>query len=105
MLDAAREAMEFARGRRRQDLDRDRMLALTLVKCIEIVGEAAAQVSPEGRAACPRLPWPDMIAMRNRLIHGYFDIDLDRVWDTVKDDLPPLVNELGTRVATGQNGA
>jgi len=91
MLDAAREAQEFARGRQRSDLNSDRMLTLCLVKCIEIIGEAAAKVSEETRAECPSLPWADVIGMRNRLIHGYFDIDLDRVWDTIKDDLPPLV--------------
>jgi uncharacterized protein with HEPN domain len=94
MLDAAREAMEFARGRERGDLDRDRMLVLSLVKCIEIIGEAATKVGEETRVQCPSLPWVDIIGMRNRLIHGYYDIDLNRVWDTVKDDLPPLVTGL-----------
>jgi uncharacterized protein with HEPN domain len=94
MLDAAREALEFTRDRQRGDLDGDRMRTLSLVKCIEIVGETATKVSEETRAKCPALPWVDIIGMRNRLIHGYFDIDLDRVWDTVKDDLPALVAEL-----------
>jgi len=99
MLDAAREAQEFARGRQRSDLNRDRMLTLSLVKCIEIIGEAAAKVSEETRAECPSLPWADVIGMRNRLIHGYFDIDLDRVWDTVKDDLPPLAASLSSVIS------
>jgi uncharacterized protein with HEPN domain len=94
MLDAAEEAISFARGKSRSDLDSDRMLTLALVKSIEIIGEAAARVTPDGRAESPEIPWQDIIGMRNRLIHAYFDIDLDRVWDTVSDDLPPLVATL-----------
>jgi uncharacterized protein with HEPN domain len=96
MLDAAREASALARGRARKDLDSDRALALALVKCIEMAGEAAARLSPEGRALAPGLPWSEIVGMRNRLIHAYFEIDYDRVWDTVVVDLPPLIQALET---------
>jgi uncharacterized protein with HEPN domain len=56
--------------------------------------EAASRVSEETREAHPDLPWQDMTGMRNRIIHAYFDVDLDRVWDTVTDDLPPLTARL-----------
>jgi uncharacterized protein with HEPN domain len=91
MLDAAREIMSFVQGRTRDELDHDRMLTLSLIKSIEIIGEAAAQVLPETRSQHPEIPWLNIIAMRHRLVHAYFDIDLDRVWDTATDDLPPLV--------------
>jgi uncharacterized protein with HEPN domain len=94
MLDAARDALSFVVGREREDLDRDRMLALALVRSIEIIGEAGARVSAEGRTEVPGIPWAEIIAMRNRLIHAYFDVDLDIVWETVKNDLPPLVATL-----------
>lgn len=94
MLDAASEAVEFAKGKTRADLERDRLLVLGLLKCIEIVGEAAARVSPDVQSRYPRIPWPDIVGMRNRLVHVYFDIDLDRVWDTVEQDLPPLIAAL-----------
>jgi uncharacterized protein with HEPN domain len=94
MLDAALEALEFAANRTRQDLDTDRMLSRAVVRDIEIVGEAAAQITTEARRALPSLPWPSIIGMRNRLVHGYFDIDLDRVWDTVMHDLPSIVSDL-----------
>ena len=64
------------------------MLARALVKDIEIIGEAASRVSQDFRATHPQLPWADIVGMRNRLIHAYFDINLDRVWDTIKKDLP-----------------
>jgi uncharacterized protein with HEPN domain len=105
MLDAATDAISFTQGRSRGDLARDRMLALSLVKCIEIVGEAASRVSPEIRADHPQIPWQDIIGMRNRLIHAYYDVDLDRVWDTVLEDLPSLIQELGSIVRTDKRSA
>ena len=94
MLDAAREAQGFAAARLRSDLDHDRQLLLALVKAVEIIGEAATRVSTETRLECPEIPWQDIVAMRHRLTHGYYDIDLDIVWSTVTDDLPPLAAEL-----------
>ena len=94
MHDAACEAVHFAEGKTRRALDENRQLALALVKCIEIVGEAAAGVTQEFRERHAEIPWSGIVAMRNRLIHGYFDIDLDRVWDTVTSNLPPLLETL-----------
>ena len=67
---------------------------LALVKDIEILGEAAYQVTPDTRDQTPGVPWDDMIAMRHRLVHAYFDIDLDILWKTAQDDLPRLIAEL-----------
>lgn len=94
MLDAARDALSFVSGKSRVDLDASRMLALSLVKSIEIIGEAASRVSPACQSAYPGIPWPEIIGMRNRLIHAYFDINLDIVWRTITGELPPLVVEL-----------
>ena len=94
MRDAATEARSFVRGRTRGDLDADRMLLRALVKDIEIIGEAASRVSSEAQEACPQLPWVDIIGMRNRLIHAYFDVNLDLVWETVQQDLPFLIAEI-----------
>jgi len=94
MLDHAREAVNMVEGKDRSDLKIDRMLELALVRLIEIIGEAAAKVSPEGKEKFSDLPWPQIIAMRNRLIHGYDAIDLDILWDTIEDDLPLLISEL-----------
>lgn len=94
MLDAAREVMQFAEGRSKTDLKRDRMFALAVVKDIEIIGEAASRISEEIQEAYPQIPWVDIIGMRNRLTHAYFDINLDIVWDTITANLPPLIAEL-----------
>lgn len=94
MLDAALEAESFIEGKNRSDLSNDRKLELALVKCVEIIGEAASSVSKETRDNFPQIPWPDIIGMRNRLIHAYFEINLDILWNTLTDDLPPLIDEI-----------
>jgi len=94
MLDAALEARAFTNGRTRTSLDMDRMLVLSLVKEIEIIGEAANQVSENTRLQTSAIPWEDIIGMRNRLVHAYFDINLEILWRTVQDDLPPLISAI-----------
>jgi len=94
ILDAAREAVAFSQGRSRADLNSDRQLNLSLVRLLEIIGEAARGISTEFRNAHPELPWKSMIGMRDRLIHAYFDVNLDVVWETVTQDLPPLIAQL-----------
>jgi uncharacterized protein with HEPN domain len=81
MLDAAREAETFARNKTKKDFENDRMLLLSIVKSIEIIGEAASRVTKESQDIQSEIPWKDIVAMRNRLIHVYFDIDVDRVWE------------------------
>lgn len=94
MADAAEQALTFIATRQREDLDRDAMLSMALTRAVEIVGEAAARVSEAGRAELPGIPWPAVVGMRNRLVHAYFDIDHDILWDTVHLALPALLVEL-----------
>lgn len=94
IVDAGREAITFSQGRSRADLDTDRMLQLSLVRLLEIIGEATKGLSPEFWSAHTTIPWRKMSGMRDRLIHAYFDINLDIVWETVRCDLPPLVKAL-----------
>jgi len=94
MLDAARKATELTRTCKRVDLDKDEKLALAVVRLLEILGEAAKSVSSQCRQQYPEIPWRQIAGTRNRLIHGYFDVDLDIVWKIVLEDLPPLVTQL-----------
>ena len=96
MLDAAREALSFAAGRKREELDHDRGLMLILVREIEVIGEAASRVSKETREQLTRIPWRAIIGMRNRLIHRYNDINLDVLWYSVQNSIPELIEELET---------
>ena len=76
------------------------MLELSLVRLVEVVGEAATRVSAETRARHPQLPWAMMTSMRNRLIHGYDEVDLEVLWGTVTEDLPPLIAQLAAICAS-----
>ena len=94
MLDYAREAVEMAAGHTRADLDRDRRLNLSLVRLLEIVGEAATRVTEPYQLAHPDIPWRNIADTRNRLIHGYDDVNSNLLWDTIQLDLPPLIDQL-----------
>jgi uncharacterized protein with HEPN domain len=96
MLEATVEAAAFIKNRVPQDLAKDRILLLALVKEIEIIGEAASQISEEFRANSPEIPWAKIKGMRNRLIHAYSEVNIDLVWSTVAADLPELVHSLET---------
>jgi uncharacterized protein with HEPN domain len=94
LREAAEKAIEFSVGTTRSDLEGDELLRLALTKLVEIVGEAAKQVSAPTRAAYPDVPWSAAARMRDRLVHHYFDIDLDVLWATIVDDLPQLLRTL-----------
>jgi len=94
MLDHAREAVEMAAGRQREDLNQDRMLELALVRLVEIVAEAATRVTERAQQHYAAIPWLQIRGLRNRLVHGYDMVDLDILWDIVRGDLPPLIAEI-----------
>ncbi len=94
MLDHAREAVEFARGRKREDLDTDRQFYLALVQLLEIIGEAARRVPQGMRTQWSSIPWTKAMGVRDRLIHGYDTIGRNFLWQAVTEDLPPLIAEL-----------
>lgn len=94
LRDAAEKAIAFTTGRDRVDLESDELLRLALTKLVEIVGEAAKQVSATTQAELPEVPWSAAAKMRDRLVHHYFDIDLDVLWQTTQEDLPALLAAL-----------
>lgn len=96
MLEACRSVSRFVAGRQRGDLDEDEMLRFALVRAIEIIGEAASKVASEARQETPTLPWREAIGIRNRLVHAYFDIDLDVLWKTATTAIPALAAQLET---------
>lgn len=96
MIEAAREAMEFAEGKSRGNLDEDRLLELALIKEIEIIGEAVSKLPAEVKEDAPEIPWEQIVAMRHRLVHDYDEVRRDLIWMTVERDLPDLVDRLQT---------
>ena len=94
MVDAASSALKFVSGRTREHLESDEMLRFALVRAIEVVGEAASRIDADTRSSIPTIPWPAVVSMRNRLIHAYFNIDLDILWRTATIEMPELLASL-----------
>jgi uncharacterized protein with HEPN domain len=103
MLDYAREALSMAQGRKRSDLDSDLMFQYALTHLVEVVGEAAGRVSLPTRDRHPKISWPDLVGMRNRLVHAYDAVDLNLLWDTVINDLPILITALEEILGAGKS--
>ncbi len=94
MIDATLEALSFVEGITEESFSKDRMIILSVIKDIEIIGEAASKMSEETKIKNPDIPWKDIIGMRNKLIHGYFEVDIKLVWNTTKNNLPSLLKAL-----------
>jgi len=94
MLGAAREILSITSGFDTEKLAGDRLVALAVVRLFEVLGEAANRVTPGMRTSLPNVPWSSVIALRNRLIHGYDAVDLAVLWEIIENDLPFLVAQL-----------
>lgn len=84
----------FMKGKRKTQLSHDVLLNSAVRHQLEIIGEAANAISKKTQRELPNIPWKQIIGLRNRLIHEYFDIDYDIIWQTIKEGLPPLVIEI-----------
>ena len=103
MADALNAVIGFTAGRRRQDLRKDEMLTFALLHAIQIVGEAAAKISPETRKQHPQIPWPLIIGMRHRLVHDYFDVNHDILWNTATEAVPQLLEQVAPLVESSNS--
>lgn len=94
MLESARLVLQYAAGVTFDELQNNIEKQDSIVRRIEIVGEAASQVSEETRAALPNVEWRRIVGMRNFVVHQYRDLDLEIVWGIVNEHLPRLIREL-----------
>ena len=94
MMVYAEEAIQVLGDKSRDALNADRMMQLALQRLVEIVGEAARRTSPDTQQRHPEIPWPQIVGMRNQVVYGFDAIDLNIMWDAIKNDLPPLVEQL-----------
>ena len=94
MQQAAADAMAFTEGMSQDDFLADKRTQQAVIMSLIVLGEAATKVMdryPDFANQHAQVPWRNMRGMRNRIAHGYFDINLGLVWDTVQTALPPLV--------------
>ena len=104
MLDAAKEAVFLARNRQKTDLQINRILASSMVECLELIVEAAVNISPERQAQLSGIPWQKIISIRTYLNQTDFEINLDIIWEIVTKDLPLWINHLDSILANDQKG-
>jgi len=104
MLDAAKEAVSFVDGLNFDSFASNRMVLLAIVRCVEIIGEAAANLTPEFREIHADIPWAQIVGMRNRLIHAYFDINVMLVWKTVIETLPSFIPTIEHLLSEEEHG-
>ena len=94
MLDTARKAVGKTQGLSRQAYDDDENLRLALTHLVQVIGQAARQISREFSDRHPEIPWADIVGMRHKVVHDYLGVDEDIVWQVVTEDLPKLVAAL-----------
>ncbi len=94
MLEATKQIKIYIDEVSYEEFEKDSLRQDGVIRQIEILGEAANQISENLKEEYPEIPWKDVAGMRNKLIHGYFEVDLETVWNTVKNDLPRLRKDL-----------
>lgn len=90
----ARDASDLSAGLGWDEFKTSRVHQLAISKTLELIGEAASKISSETKAAHPEIPWNEMVGMRNRLVHDYLRVNLQKVWDTIQNDITPLINSI-----------
>ncbi len=94
ILDEANEACQYIEGLSFDEFRKDGKTVRAVIRSIEVIGEAASKLSLDFRKDHPEVPWQKISGMRNRLIHVYFDIDYQIMWQTVKENLPSLIHQI-----------
>jgi len=90
IINAIRDIDNFVRGMNFESFVNDKEKIYATIYCLQVIGEAVKNIPEEIKEKYQEIPWRNVVGMRDRLIHGYFTVDFERVWETVKRDLPPL---------------
>lgn len=100
MLDTAKRLRGLARQRGREAFEKDDVVQLAVLHLVQRLGEAASRLSADFREGHPEFPWAGMIGLRNRIVHGYDDLDPDIIWRVASDDVEPVIAGLERALAT-----
>jgi uncharacterized protein with HEPN domain len=102
ILDAVSRIEEYTKEIEYKNFMENHLIQDGVIRQIEIIGEATKRLSDKTRDNYPDVPWKDMTGMRDKLIHDYLGVDIDAVWDTVKEDIPILKNKLKDLLEKGE---
>ncbi|OGL59247.1 MAG: hypothetical protein A3J27_01300 [Candidatus Tectomicrobia bacterium RIFCSPLOWO2_12_FULL_69_37] len=94
MLLAARKVRHYAERHSKEAFRSDELMRMGIIHLIQIIGEAARGVSAGFQDSHPEIPWQEVVGMRHRLVHDYLNVDIERVWKTVEEDIPRLIGQL-----------
>ena len=94
ILDFSREALDFVAGMTFEEFKADKKTVYAVIRAMEVIGEATKRISSSFKAQHPDVPWKSMAGMRDRLIHDYIGVDLEVLWKTVNERLPPLEHQM-----------
>jgi len=94
ILDSIKSIESFSKGVSKSDFMKDDLKASAIIRKLEIIGEAAKNISSEFRKKYPKIEWKEIAGLRDKLIHHYFGVNLERVWNVVKDDIPKLKKQI-----------
>lgn len=94
ILDAIENIESFIEGKSIDNFSNDKMFQSAVIHQLMVIGEAANKVSKSFQEANPDIPWKEIVGMRNKLIHDYFEIDPEEVWKTINEDIPMLKDML-----------
>ena len=84
----------WIRGSTFDEFDDNRMLSEAVIRCLEVIGEAVKMVPPDMRERHPRVPWRDIAGLRDVLIHAYFGLEMESVWEAAHDEIPGLLPQI-----------
>ena len=94
MLIACRKIRDFTQGMSQADFEKNELVQSAVIREFQVLGEAARMISEESKTQYDSNPWPVIAGTRNRLIHEYFDIRIDVVWETVQENIPDLTHQI-----------
>lgn len=90
ILEMIEDIGNFTEGISHTELERDKKTLYAVIRCLEVLGEAVKKIPNYIRKEYPEIPWQEIAGMRDRLIHEYFGVDIETIWDTIQEDLSPL---------------